>query len=133
MENAREKAPQPEALPQIAVSLDWHSAADVEPLHVNQVMAQIGIPAPNGVPDGIYIALGRILPPVAGGPDEESQQKALADLQGSTMQVSVQGRFIMSRDLLESFIDVLTRAARQYDTAAAQGQSVAAHKIREGR
>lgn len=115
MENAREPLPQVGNLPLVAVSLDWQDAATVEPLHVNQLMAQMGIPAPNGVPDGIYITLGRVLPPLAGGPDAESQRKALESLEGSTVKVGVQGRFHISRDLVDSLIQVLQNMADQYD------------------
>lgn len=115
MENAREQLPQVGNLPLVAVTLDWQDAAAVEPLHVNQLMAQIGVPAPNGVPDGIYITLGRVLPPLAGGPDEESQRKALESLQGSTVKVGIQGRFHISRAQVDSFIQVLQDMADRYD------------------
>jgi len=120
VENAQDQRHQAGNLPQVAVDLDWQAAAAVEPLHVNQVMVQMGVPAPNGVPDGIYITLGRVLPPLVGGPDEESQRKALEQLQGSTVQVGVQGRFLVSRALLDSFIQVLQDMAAKYDATVPQ-------------
>lgn len=133
MENAREQPPQVGDLPLVAVTLDWQDAATVEPLHVNQLMAQIGVPAPNGVPDGIYITLGRVLPPWAGGPDPESQRKALESLQGSTVKVGVQGRFHISRDLVDSFIRVLQNMADQYDAAVQRSDGNWPGKTREQR
>jgi hypothetical protein len=104
-------------VPQVAVVVDWSAADDVEPRHVNQIMAQLGVPAPDGVPDGIYVALGSILPPVVSGSDDESRLKAVHDLQGSTIKVGVQGRFHMSRGVLEALINVLQATAAQYDAA----------------
>lgn len=111
-------------MPLVAVSLDWKDAAAVEPLHVNQLMAQMGVPAPNGVPDGIYVTLGRVLPlpPLAGGSDPQSQRNALETLQGSTVQVGIQGRFHISRDLVDSFIQVLQTMAGQYDAAVQRSE-----------
>ena len=133
MENAREQIPEVGNLPLVAVTLDWQDAAEVEPLHVNQLMAQMGVPAPNGVPDGIYITLGRVLPPLAGGPDEESQRKALESLQGSTVKVGVQGRFHISRAHVDSFIRVLQEMADRYDAAVGQPEVNRPGRSREQR
>ena len=125
MEKARKRIPPQIAdeIPQVTVTLDWSAAAAVEPQHINQVMAQIGVPAPDGVPDGIYVTLGNVLPPAVGGTDEESQRHALETLQGSTVPVAVPGRFHMSRGVLNAIIDVLQATAAQYDAAVRQAEA----------
>lgn len=100
----------------VAVTLDWSDADGVDARHVNQVIAQLGVPAPDGAPDGIYIALGSLLPPVVLGDDEE-RRRALDRLQGTPVKVTVHGRFHMSRGLLEALIQLLQTTATQYDAA----------------
>jgi hypothetical protein len=104
-----------ESVPPIEVRLDWSDAAAVEPRHINQVVAQLGNPAPDGVPDGVYVAFGDVPPPVV--VDDEDRRRLIERLQGSDIKVTVQGRFHMSRGLLDALIRVLQTTAGQYDTA----------------
>ncbi len=126
MENASEVVP-PQVTglpPQVTVSLDWSGYAAERPEHVNQVMAQLGAPTPDGIPDGVYVGLGNALPPiVVSGPDPGMVEKQLAELQGSIVKVDVAGRFHMSRGLLDAVIQVLQNAAAQYDAAVGQAQA----------
>ncbi len=133
MENARKTVPPQvaESIPQVTVTLDWGAAAAAEPRHVNQLMAQIGVPTPDGVPDGIYVTLGNVLPPPVGGTDEESRRRAAEALQGSTVAVSVHGRFHMSRAVLGVVIDVLQGAAAQYDAVSRQARAIEADAVAE--
>lgn len=109
--------------PQVTVSLDWSDYGTERSEHVNQVMAQLGAPTPDGVPDGVYVVLGNVLPPVvAAGPDIEVQRR-LADLQGTIVKVDIAGRFHMSRGLLDAIIQVLQSTAAQYDAAVRQAQA----------
>jgi hypothetical protein len=125
VENASEVVP-PQVTsspPQVTVSVDWSDYAAERPEHVNQAMAQLGVPASDGVPDGVYVVLGNVLPPVmAPGPDVEVQ-KRLAELQGTTLKVDIVGRFHMSRGLLDAIIQVLQTTAAQYDAAVRQAQA----------
>jgi hypothetical protein len=128
VENAREAVP-PQVTgppPVVTVNVDWTPAAAVQPQHVNQVMAQLGNPAPDGIPDGVYIGLGSVAPPIVGGPDAAAVQKQLAELQGSTAKVDVAGRFHMSRGLLDAVIEVLQTTAAHYDAAVRQAEAARA-------
>ena len=125
MENASEVVP-PQVTsspPQVTVSLDWSAYAAERPEHVNQVIAQLGAPTPDGVPDGVYVALGNVLPPVVAAGSDIEVQKQLAELQGSTVKVDIAGRFHMSRGLLDAIIQVLQSTAAQYDAAVRQAQA----------
>lgn len=110
--------------PQVTVRIDWTDSAAIDAQHVNQVIAQIGNPTPDGVPDGIYVTFGSVPPPVVVGPDEESQRAQLANLQGSSVKVAVASRLHMSRGLVDALVQVLQTATAQYDAAASQAESV---------
>jgi hypothetical protein len=105
----------------VSVTLDWSGADGVEGHHINQAMAQLGVPGPDGTPDGIYVALGSVLPPVVLG-DDEARREALESLRDSALKVAVQGRFHMSRGLLDALIRLLQTTAEQYDAAARQAE-----------
>jgi hypothetical protein len=105
-----------EASPSIQVRLDWSDAAVVEPRHINQVVAQLGNPGPDGVPDGVYVIFGDVPPPVV--VDDVDRRRFMESIQGSDVKVIVRGRFHMSRGLLEALIRALQTTAEQYDSAA---------------
>jgi hypothetical protein len=97
---------------QVQVPVDWSGLAEAPVHHVNQSLAQIGGPAQDGTPDGIYLALGSAEPPLVFGSDEE-RQRALEKLEA--LRISVHGRFHISRGQLKDLIEVLTAVATQYD------------------
>lgn len=41
------------------VRLDWDGVETAQPLHANQVIAQVGPQGSDGQPDGLYISFGR--------------------------------------------------------------------------
>jgi hypothetical protein len=105
---------------------DWSAVADVPVQHVNQALAQIGVPSQDGAPDGIYISLGSSEPPLVYG-NEDERKRTLEAL--STIKVTVYGRFHISRGQLDDLIGVLHTIAEQYDVivdslAAAQHQDL---------
>lgn len=97
---------------QVQVPVDWNEIAAVPVHHINQSLAQIGGPAQDGTPDGIYLALGSAEPPLVFGSEEE-RQRALEKL--VAVKVSVHGRFHISRSQLDDLIQVLQTVAAQYD------------------
>lgn len=101
---------------QVLIGLDWSEAEQAPALHVNQVLAQVGPPSSNGVPDGIYVALGSVSPPVIPA-DEERREARVAQLEGGVLKVAVQARVQMSREALGDLIQVLQTTAEQYDTS----------------
>lgn len=97
---------------QVQVPVDWSDIAAAPVHHINQSLAQIGGPAQDGTPDGIYLALGSAEPPLVFGSEEE-RQRALEKLEA--VKISVHGRFHISRGQLKDLIEVLTAVAAQYD------------------
>lgn len=101
---------------QVLVGLDWSEAEQAPAHHVNQVLAQVGPPSSKGVPDGIYVALGSVSPPVIPA-DEERREARVAQLTGGVLKVTVHARVQMSREALGDLIQVLQTTANQYDTS----------------
>lgn len=101
---------------QIMVELDWGEAEETSAQHVNQVLAQLGPPSSMGVPDGIYVALGTVSPPVI-PPDDDRREARVAELAGSVLRVAVHTRIHLSREALRDVIDVLQTTAAQYDAS----------------
>jgi len=103
---------------QVSVRLDWSAADSCPAQHVNQVLVQVGPPSESGVPDGIYVAVGSICPPVIPA-DPEGRAARVAELTASVVKVAVCGRVSMSRDVLDDLMRVLKLTADQYDAAVA--------------
>jgi hypothetical protein len=107
-----------EEVPQhVTVTLNWDDAVDVPAEHVNQFLGQVGPPAANGIPDGVYVTLGSVVPPVILANDGEARMRAIEALRTGLTKVRVHGRFHMSRDLLDDVIRVLQITAATYDAA----------------
>ena len=102
--------------PQVLVGLDWGEAEQAPAQHVNQVLAQVGPPSSNGVPDGIYVALGSVSPPVIPA-DEERREARVKELEHSVLKVAVHARVQLSREALQDLIQVLQKTADQYDAS----------------
>jgi hypothetical protein len=98
------------------VGLDWADAEQAPAQHVNQVLAQVGPPSSQGVPDGIYVALGSVSPPVIPA-DDERREARIAALAGSVLKVAVHARVQLSREALQDLIHVLQTTADQYDAS----------------
>lgn len=99
---------------QVALRLDWGGIGAVPVSHVNQLAAQVGPPSQQGVPDGVYIAVGSVQPPLVVG-DAAQRAARVAELQGGSIAVTVSAYLHMSRDTLGDVIKVLQTAADQYD------------------
>jgi hypothetical protein len=115
-------------MPQVTVSVNWAKIEELEPRHTNQVMGQLGNPGPDGIPDGIYIGLGVITPPVLQAPTPEEARKLAASLQGTSVTVTPHGRFHMSRVFLDAVIKNLQATADQYDNVVAQAEAAKAER-----
>jgi hypothetical protein len=103
---------------QVSLRLDWSAAEACPARHVNQVLAQLGPPSERGVPDGIYVAVGSICPPVIPA-DPEGRAARVAELTAGVVKVAVYGRVSMSRDVLDDLLRLLKLTADQYDAAVA--------------
>jgi hypothetical protein len=103
---------------EVIVDLDWSEAEESSSQHVNQVLAQLGPPSLKGVPDGIYLALGSISPPII-PPDDKRREARVAELTDGILKVAVHGRYQISRETLRDIIDVLQQTAEQYDSTVA--------------
>jgi len=103
---------------QVSVRLDWSAAEACPAQHVNQVLVQVGPPSESGVPDGIYVTVGSISPPVIPA-DPEGRAARVAELTASILKVAVHGRVSMSREVLDDLMRLLKLTADQYDAAVA--------------
>jgi hypothetical protein len=103
---------------QVSVRLDWSAAEACPAQHVNQVLVQVGPPSESGVPDGIYVAVGSISPPVIPA-DPGGRAARVAELTASVVKVAVYGRVSMSREVLDDLMRLLKVTADQYDAAVA--------------
>lgn len=104
---------------QVPMRLDWSEAETSPASHINQLLAQIGPPSSNGVPDGLYLAMGSVAPPIVLG-NEDQRLARVAELTGGILKVAVHARVHVSREVLGDLIRVLEKAAEQYDAALAQ-------------
>jgi len=95
---------------QASVRLDWSATEACPAQHVDQVLVHMGPPSEGGVPDGIYVAMGSISPPVIPADPERT---------ASAVKVAVYGRVTMSREVLDDLIRLLKAGADQYDAAVA--------------
>jgi hypothetical protein len=98
----------------VGVRLDWSDIDACPTQHVNQVIVQLGNPM-EGIPDGIFIGLGSVAPPLILAVDEKERAEIIAALAARAAKVSVHGRFHMSRGVLTAVIKALQTAADQYD------------------
>ncbi len=103
---------------QVSVRLDWSAVEACPAQHVNQVLAQLGPPSESGIPDGVYVAVGSISPPVIPA-DPEGRAARVAELTAGAVKVAVYGRVTMSREVLDDLIRLLKMTADQYDAAVA--------------
>ena len=75
---------------------------------------QVGPPSSKGIPDGIYVALGSLSPPVI-PPDDDRREARVAELADSVLKIAVHARVQLSREALQDLIQVLQTTADQYD------------------
>jgi hypothetical protein len=113
----------------VNVRLDWSETESAHAGHVNQILAQVGPPGSDGVPDGIYVTMGSVPPPVLIEGDATHEQ-LLEKITTSGVKVNVLGQFHMSRTMLSDFIQVLQTTADKYDAAVELASP--AHQANEG-
>lgn len=105
----------------VAVDIDW-SSANAAPVEVASHFAvQLGTAtgAPDHPrPDGVYLVVGHVAPPVAIG-TPEAIRKQLEKL-NNQMPVTVHGRYFMTRERLAELIQLLTATADNFDRTIAQ-------------
>jgi hypothetical protein len=107
---------------QVRVRLDWSQTASAAAQHANQVLAQVGTPGGDGLPDGIYITLGSAPPPPVLD-DDPQRDEFVKQLIEAGVRVNVLGQFHISRQLLSDLISVLQVTAEKYDAALRQATS----------
>ncbi|WP_440070982.1 hypothetical protein [Streptosporangium sp. OZ121] len=116
-------------LSELSVVVDWSTADGVPIEHVNQFIGQPGPPTLSRMPDGVFLLLGSIPPPVIPN-DPEGQRRAIEGLKNG-LKVTVHGRFHLSRERLEELIDVLQQTAANYDTLVEQGRAISGQDEKE--
>lgn len=96
------------AQPNVTFHVDWPAAADVPTQHVNQFTLSPGLPTRDGTPDGIYLELGHLAPPVIRpGTDPATMDTHLS--------VQVLGRFHFSKERLDELMGSLQEIAQKYE------------------
>lgn len=93
----------------VPLEADWSAAEALPVMLVNQVVAQVGPASDQGVPDGAYVALGHVAPPILLGSPAE-MRRSLERL-GGRLHVSVHGRYFLTADQLQQLIRVLQETA----------------------
>jgi hypothetical protein len=104
---------------QVKARLDWSQASSATALHANQVMAQVGNPGSDGMPDGIFVTFGSASPPALFD-DDPRHEEVLRRLIEAGVPVNVLGQFHVSRQMLRDLIAVLQVTADKYDAALRQ-------------
>jgi hypothetical protein len=109
-----EPQPTESAVPRLQLKVDWSDFDGAAPQSANYFAASVGLPDDIGRPDGVYLAMGHLTPPMLlrGSPEEMQEQ---VDRFGGRRKVQVNGYYVISRSRLRELIGVLQTAAGQYD------------------
>lgn len=99
----------------VPLEVDWGAADALPVMLVNQVVAQVGPTSDEGRPDGAYVALGHVAPPILLGTPEEMRRNL--ERLGGRLSVSVHGRYFLTADHLRQLIRVLQETAEKLDKA----------------
>ncbi len=94
-----------------SVPVIWPNAQDLPVLVTNTVVSQLSS-GPDGRPEECIVTLGHAPPPLILGPAEE-QEVALGALEAVSVHAHV--RVSLNRARLQELIEVLSRAAAQWD------------------
>ncbi|MEU6041110.1 hypothetical protein ABZ801_37540 [Actinomadura sp. NPDC047616] len=108
--------PESTTVDSVTVYVDWSNLASVPTRHINQFVAQVGPPTRDGSPDGIYLGLGHLAPPVIVSSDPEMRQREI-EAAANGIAPEDMGRFHLSKSHCEELVKVLQEALRQYDKA----------------
>lgn len=113
-----------DSLSALSIFVDWSSVAAAPVHHVNQFLVQVGAPGQNGVPDGVYLSLGHLAPPLLVSSDPESQARELESLKAG-IPVEVVVRVHMDETRLEELTRVLQDAMSNLQATKEEYQRVA--------
>lgn len=105
----------------MTLRVDWSRADDVPAEPANQFVVNVGLPDKAGTPDGVYLLLGHLTPPILLPGTRNEVVEQLETIQ-SKRTVEVRGRYLLSRQRLNELIEVLQIAAVQYDKIAERGK-----------
>ena len=107
------------AVPELVkVRVDWSAVEDAPAQHVNQVLAQVGPPGTDRVPDGIFITMGSVSPPALLDDNIEARDELLEKLVTRGAKVNVVCQVHMSRQMLGDLITIRQTTAAKHDAAA---------------
>jgi hypothetical protein len=81
---------------QIRVRVDWSAVETGQPQHVNQALDSLGPPGTDGMPDGVYVAVGTVLPLPLVDDDAEVRERLVEKLRSSGAKVNIAGSFHMT-------------------------------------
>jgi hypothetical protein len=95
------------------IALEWVGVSALAPVHVNQMIARLGIPTANGAPDGIHLTFGFISPPVLFG-DEHTRAGQIAALNGR-LTVHAVAEYVISKERVSDLISVLQETLGNYE------------------
>jgi hypothetical protein len=104
----------------VAVPVRWNLES-VPTLFANQFVATLGPPTAGGVPDGIYLVLGAVAPPIIIGDTPEARKAYVQAAMRDGLTVEVHGRYVLSRERLDEVITALETIRDKYDEAASAG------------
>ena len=111
----------PQVPQQIQFHVSWSAANEAPVAPVNQFAAVLGPPTKNGTPDGIFIILGNVVPPIIVSDTPELKQRSIEAVLQAGLQVDVYGRYHLSRNRLNDLIEALQAVANAYDASAKSG------------
>ncbi len=106
---SKPETPQP---PSFSLRFEWpEDQPAASP--ANQFAVSMGLPTGSG-PDALYLSVGHAAPPLLSGSPEAV---ALRAREIGVLPINVLGRYVFTRGRLEELIDLLKKAALQYDLA----------------
>ncbi|MFF7166323.1 hypothetical protein ACFZBP_33955 [Streptomyces sp. NPDC008086] len=101
----------------VEIRLVWRNT-DVPSRPANQFIVSLSLPNAAGQADAIHLTLGQADPPIISGSPAQMEQ----DLrQLGTLPVETLGRYVLTRARLGELIQVLQRAASNYDSMRQSG------------
>jgi hypothetical protein len=106
----------------IQIPVDWSDAAGTSVIYINQFVAQLGPPTRSGTPDGIYLLLGSVSPPLIVGDDDEARRPYIEAAMAG-IKPEVHGQFYLSRERLDELIHALHTIAENFDATVKNAES----------
>ncbi len=104
----------------VAVPVRWNLEG-VPTLFANQFVATRGPPTTDGVPDGIYLVLGTVAPPIIIGETPEARKAYVEAATRGGLTAEIHGRYFLTRGRLDEVITALETIREKFDEAASAG------------